>query len=317
MTARFTLSVDVEGLWGLFFVRSYVDDPSAALAGRDALPRMGTMLAERDMAATFVFVGHLLLDGCGPWEGRPHPEDVRPTYPWYDRDWYADDPGTDEERDPLWYARSQALAIAAQGHDVGAHGFAHAILDPTCVSREVAVNEMRRAQEAARAAGLPPLRSFVFPQNVIGHVDALAEQGFACYRDTDGGLPVRAGPPGGFGRAANLARHAVAAPPHVGKPQVRDDGVVVIPSSFPLLGREGLRRVVTRSARVARIEKGLERAAREGAVLHVWTHPHAFASEAAFADLSAILDTIAAWHARGDARVLTMADLADEERADG
>jgi hypothetical protein len=315
VTARFTLSVDVEGLWGLFFVRSYVDDPSAARAGRVALPRMGAMLADREMAATFVFVGHLLLDSCGPWQGRPHPAAERPEYPWYDRDWYADDPGTDEARDPLWYARSQALAIAAQGHDVGAHGFAHVILDPTCVSRGVAADEMRLAQEAAKAAGLPTLRSFVFPQNVIGHVDALAEQGFTCYRDTDGGLPVRAGPPGGLGRAANLARHALAAPPHVGQARVRDDGVVVVPSSFPLLGREGLRRVVTRGARVARIEKGLAQAAREDAILHVWTHPHAFASPEAFADLADILDTVAAWVARGDARVLTMAGLADVERA--
>jgi len=316
MTATFVLSVDVEALWGLFFVRSYVDDPSAATAGRTALPRLGTLLAERGMAATFAFVGHLFLDACGPWEGRAHPDHLRPDYPWYDRDWYGDDPGTDEMSDPLWYARSQALAIHAQGHDVGAHGFVHAILDPQCVGRELAAAEMRRAQEAAADAGLPRLRSFVFPQNVVGHVDALAEHGFTCYRDTDAGLPVRAGPPGGLGRGASLARHAVAAPPFVGTTHVREDGVVVLPSSFPLLGREGLRRVVTRGARVARIAKGLERAAREDAVLHVWTHPHAFADEAAFDDLAATLDRVSDWCRRGDARVVTMAELADEARRD-
>jgi hypothetical protein len=175
---------------------------------------------------------------------------------------------------------------------------------------------MRRAQEAAADAGLPPLRSFVFPQNVIGHADALAGTGFSCYRDTDGGRPVRAGPPGGLGRAASLARHAVAAEPSVGRPRVRDDGVVVLPSSFPLLGREGLRRVVTRAARVARVEKGLARAAREDAVVHVWTHPHAFAAADAFDDLAAILDLVSAWRARGDAEVLTMAALAERARND-
>jgi len=316
MTARFVLSVDVEGLWGLFFVRSYVDDPHAAEAGRAALPRMGTLLADRGMAATFAFVGHLFLDACGPWDGTAHPEIARPVYPWYERDWYGDDPGTDEARDPLWYARSQALAVHAQGHDVGAHGFAHAILDPDCVTREIAADEMRQAQAAAADAGLPPLRSFVFPQNVVGHVDALAEHGFTCYRDTDGGLPVRAGPPGGLGRAASLARHALAAPPFVGQARVRDDGVVILPSSFPLLGREGLRRVVSRGARVGRVAKGLERAAQGDAVLHLWTHPHAFASDAAFSDLAAVLYLVAEWCERGDARVMTMADLADEARRD-
>ena len=316
MTARFVLSVDVEGLWGLFFVRSYVADTSAASAGRAALPRLSALLAERGAAATFAFVGHLFLDHCGPWEGAPHPAAPRPRYPWYDRDWYGDDPGRDEASEPLWYARSQALAVHAQGHDVGAHGFVHAILDAPCVPREVAQGEMEGAQAAAAAAGLPRLRSFVFPQNVVGHVDALAAAGYTCYRDTDGGRPVRAGPPGGAGRAAALARHALAAPPPVGVPRVRDDGVVVVPSSFPLLGREGLRGVVPRAARVARVEKGLARAAREGAVLHVWTHPHAFAGQAAFDDLAAILDVVAAWRARGDAEVLTMAALAERARAD-
>jgi len=317
MSARFVLSVDVEGLWGLFFVRSYVADPTAAEAGRRALPRLGTMLAERGMAATFAFVGHLFHDSCGPWETEAHPDAPRPVYPWYERDWYGDDPGTDEARDPLWYARSQALAIHAQGHDVGAHGFAHAILDPEHVQRDVADHEMRSAQSAADTAGLPSLRSFVFPQNVVGHVDALAENGFTCYRDTDGGLPVRAGPPGGLGRAASLARHALAAPPFVGQARMRDDGVVVLPSSFPLLGRDGLRRVVSRSARIARVEKGLQRAARKDAIVHVWTHPHAFTSDAAFADLAAVLDLVSSWCERGDARVMTMADVADEVRRDG
>lgn len=310
MSGVFTLSVDVEGLWGLFFVRSYVEDPRAAQAGREALPKMLALLAERRMAATFAFVGHLLLDRCGPWTGPPHPEVPRPRYPWYGRDWYADDPGGDERSHPLWYARSQALEAARAGHEVAAHGFAHAILDAGCVGADVADAEFARAQEAARGAGLPPLASFVFPQNVVGHADRLARAGFRCYRESDGGRGARAGPPGGLRRARNLAEHALAAAPFVGRPQRRDDGVVALPSSFPLLGRDGLRAAVTRRARVARVEKGLDAAAREGAMLHVWTHPHAFGDEDALGDLAAVLDAVAARRDRGDCEVLTMAEAA-------
>ncbi len=310
MSGVFTLSVDVEGLWGLFFVRSYVDDPRAARAGREALPRMLDLLAERHLHATFAFVGHLLLDHCGPWAGPPHPEMPRPAYPWYDRDWYADDPVSDEAREPLWYARSQALAVAAAGHEVGAHGFAHAILDPTCVPAAVADAEFAAAQRAAQEAGLPPLRSFVFPQNVIGHADRLAAAGFRAYREADGGRPQRAGPPGGVGRARRLVEHAVGATPYVGRPRVTAEGVVAIPSSYPLLGREGMRRAVSRASRVARLERGLDAAARDGAVLHVWTHPHAFATAAAFDDLAATLDAVARRRDRGDVEVLTMGELA-------
>jgi len=310
VSGAFTLSVDVEGLWGLFFVRSYVDDPSAAQAGRRALPTMLTLLAERRMQATFAFVGHLLLDRCGPWEGAPHPDAPRPKYSWYDRDWYADDPAGDETSHPLWYARSQALAVAAAGHEVGAHGFAHAILDSASVGADVADAEFSLAQSAARGAGLPPLRSFVYPQNVVGHADRLAPAGFACYRESDGGRGARAGPPGGLRRAKNLAEHALAAEPFVGKPMRRADGVVAVPSSFPLLGREGIRRAVTRGARVARVEKGLDAAVKAGALLHVWTHPHAFADDDSFADLAAVLDAVARRRDRGDVQVLTMAGAA-------
>ena len=314
MSGAFTLSVDVEGLWGLFFVRSYVKDQRAAKAGRRALPRIVEVLGERRMRATFAFVGHLLLDRCGPWTGRPHPDAPRPSYAWYPRDWYGDDPGGDEVSHPLWYARSQALAVAAAGHEVGAHGFAHAILDPTCVGADVADHEFREAQRAAASAGLRPLRSFVFPQNVVGHADRLAPAGFACYRESDGGRGARAGPPGGIGRARKLAEHALAAAPFVGKAERRADGVVAVPSSFPLLGREGVRKAVTRKARVARVAKGLDLAARQGALLHVWTHPHAFADEAAFADLAAVLDAVAARRDKGDIEVLTMGEVADRVR---
>ncbi len=314
MRGAFTLSVDVEGLWGLFFVRSYVDDPRAAQAGRDALPRMLELLAERRLHATFAFVGHLLLDRCGPWKGAPHPDAPRPRYPWYDRDWYADCPGGDETSHPLWYARSQAKAVAAAGHDVGAHGFVHAVLDETCVGADVADAEFAGAQRAAKDAGLPPLRSFVYPQNVVGHVARLAPAGFACYRESDGGRGARAGPPGGIGRAKSLADHALAAAPFVGRPTRRADGVVALPSSFPLLGRGGLRKAVTRAARVARVEKGLDAAARQGAMLHVWTHPHAFHDATSLGDFAAVLDAVVRRRDRGDVDVLTMAEAADLAR---
>jgi len=314
MRGAFTLSVDVEGLWGLFFVRSYVENPSAAEAGRRALPRMLDLLAERKMRATFAFVGHLFLDRCGPWKGAPHPDAPRPRYPWYDRDWYADCPGADEASHPHWYARSQATSVAAAGHDVGAHGFVHAILDETSVGADVADAEFASAQRAAAGAGLPPLRSFVFPQNVVGHASRLARAGFACYRESDGGRGARAGPPAGLKRAKNLADHAIAATPFVGRPTRRADGVVAVPSSFPLLGREGLRKAVTRAARVARVEKGLDAAAREGALLHVWTHPHAFGDATSLGDLAAVLDAVARRRDRGDVDVLTMAEAADLAR---
>jgi hypothetical protein len=43
----------------------------------------------------------------------------------------------------------------------------------------------------------------------------------------------------------------------------------------------------------------------------VWTHPHAFADEASFADLAAVLDVVAERRDKGDVAVATMAEVAD------
>ena len=83
-----------------------------------------------------------------------------------------------------------------------------------------------------------------------------------------------------------------------------------------MLGREGMRQAITRAARVARVEKGLASAASEGAVLHLWTHPHAFGAEAALDDLAAVLDVVVTWRDRGDVEVLTMGALAGKARKD-
>jgi len=309
----FVFSVDVEGLWGVFFDERWRRDAAAARASREAVPTILRLLDERGLRATFVFVGHLFLDHCERTEGRPHPEMPRPSYPWWRDDWYAHDPCTDEARAPDWYGRTlvEAARLSPGAHEIGAHGFSHAIFEEAHCPAAVAEAEFRAAREAAAAVGVDA-RSFVYPQNVVGHRRLLAAAGYACFRAPDGGAPQRAGPPGGAGRALRFARHLSAAEPPVGRPR-RVDGVVEIPSSMPVVGGEGVRSLITRAARVKRVERGLEAARRDGAVFHLWTHPHAFSgrSEPLYDAFASSLDAVAALRDRGDIEVLTMGEAAD------
>ncbi len=312
MTPTFTFSVDVEGLWGVFFVRRHREDRVAARGARDAVPALLRLLGERRVRATFAVVGHLFLDRCERRDGRPHPEMPRPRYPWWKDDWYAFDPCSDETAAPDWYGRSLVDAIRRDpaGHEIGSHGFSHAIFDETGCPVEVAGAELRASRAAAASAGVE-LRSFVYPQNVVGHRRLLAPAGFSCYRAPDADTTARAGPPGGAARALRFARHLAAVEPPVGLPR-RVDGVVEIPSSMPIVGAEGIRALLSRRARVARARRGLEAARREDAVFHLWTHPHAFAGKGAAVldSLAETLDEVAALRDRGEIRVATMGDLA-------
>ncbi len=313
MKPAFTFSVDVEGLWGVFFVRRHREDRVAAEGARRAVPELLRLLDERGVPATFAFVGHLFLDRCERKDGRPHPEMPRPSYPWWPGDWYAHDPCSDERSAPDWYGRALVDAVrnSKGAHEVASHGFSHAVFDESCCPRDVADAELTGARDAARRLGLD-LRSFVYPQNVVGHADRIGPAGYACFRAPDGGAAQRAGPPGGVHRAARLARHVLASEPPVGVPR-RVHGVVELPSSMPIVGAEGIRALITRRARAERCRRGLEAARREGAVFHLWTHPHAFSRKGAalFGALEETLDRVAALRDRGEIRALTMGGLAD------
>lgn len=313
MNPTFTFSVDVEGLWGVFFVERWRRDAAAARASREAVPALLRLLDERSLPATFAVVGHLFLSSCARRGGRPHPEMPRPSYPWWREDWYAFDPCTDEARDPDWYGRSlvEAIRTSPGGHEVGSHGFSHAILGEEDCPEEVAGAEMSVSRAAAAEAGVDA-RSFVYPQNVVGHRRLLAPAGYACYRAPDGGVPQRGGPPGGARRALRFARHVAAAEPPVGLPR-RVDGIVEIPSSMPVVGGEGMRALISRAARVKRVARGLEAARREGALFHLWTHPHAFSgrSEPLYDAFAGALDLVAGLRDRGRIEVRTMGAVAD------
>jgi peptidoglycan/xylan/chitin deacetylase (PgdA/CDA1 family) len=315
MTPTFTFSVDVEGLWGVFFVERYRTDTVAAEGARRSVPELVRLLDERRIRATFAFVGHLLLESCPAGAGPVHPEMPRPAFPWWPGDWYAHDPRSDEARDPDWYGLSllRAVRASATGHEIASHGFSHAVFDEDggC-SREVADAELRASRAAGAAQGCN-LTSLIYPQNVIGYRELLGPAGYRCYRAPDGGIDQRAGPPGGAHRAARLARHFLASEPPVGRPRMVH-GVVEIPSSLPIVGGEGVRAWIGRRARAERCRRGLEAARREEAVFHLWTHPHAFARKAdsIYGALEDTLDRVAAMRDRGDLVVRTMGEMTDE-----
>ena len=80
MTGRFTLSVDVEGLWGLFFVRSYVEDPTAARAGRCQKGRWRSLT----LRTCLIRMGSMKIPALARTENLPEPvgSQASPTRGW-------------------------------------------------------------------------------------------------------------------------------------------------------------------------------------------------------------------------------------------
>jgi hypothetical protein len=94
-------------------------------------------------------------------------------------------------------------------------------------------------------------------------------------------------------------------------------GVWNIPGSMMYFPMHGRRRHLPVSVRVRRAIKGLERAAAEHAIFHLWFHPTNLAdeSERMFSGLRAIFERVSALRAAGRLRAAPMGTLAAEASA--
>jgi hypothetical protein len=129
----------------------------------------------------------------------------------------------------------------------------------------------------AREAGVE-LRSFAFPGNRVGHLDVLREFGFSSYRGPEPAWyeQMRPGP---VRRLAHLFDVLAARTPPVTEPSETIAGLWNLPASMMYFPMHGGRRHIPLSRRVRRAVKGLDRAARERQVFHLWFHPTNLADE--------------------------------------
>ena len=175
----FIISLDTELIWG------YVAYPSLKEVSlmkadkenvRGCIDTLLNLFEKHNIPATWAVVGHLFLDHCEKENGIPHRN-----MPRFRADWYSSDPCTDIQRDPLYYGKDIVEKILSNRieHEIGYHSFSHVIFSEC--SREVAKAEIKVGGKLAKEFGIT-LKSFVFPNNNIGHVDVLKEYGFKIYR---------------------------------------------------------------------------------------------------------------------------------------
>lgn len=305
----FTLSLDFELIWGtldLFGPDGFRDACLRERAG--VVDRLLGLLAEHRISATWLTVGHLMLERCS---GPAHPEVVRPSHAWSGGDWFARDPGGDEATSPLFFARSliQRIRACPVPQEIGGHSFSHVIYgDPGC-SRAAAESDLDALVAAADGLGLS-LESFSFPRNRVGHQDALLPRGFKVFRAPEPGWHFQARWPL-VRRLGHLADVVLARRPPAVFPRREPDGLVSVPGSMIYFPMHGLRRFLPVSVRVRRARKGLAAAVRERGVFHLWTHPTNLAdeTEAMFGGLAAIFEQVAELRAAGRLDVRTLGSL--------
>ncbi len=317
----FTLSLDFELAWGS---RDLVDDVRPLLEAslvlrRHVFPELLEILDRLGIVATWATVGHLFLDGASPQDGVLHPQLVPPRHRWRRGAWLDGVPAGSEDEHPGFYGRSLVTQLRDAGQEIGCHSFSHPIFGDRGCSRRTAESELEQCVRVAEELGIS-LRSFVFPRNSAGHLDVLARHGFTCWRSLEPAWYNRRRVPMPCKRMAHLASVVTAACPPTVMPFRERHGLWNIPASGSFLPYYGLRRVVPISRRVERGIAGIERAAQDRRVSHLWLHPLnlADAPVAMLGGLERVLTHAARLRDAGKLEILPMAALAERaEQVDG
>ena len=294
----FIISLDTELIWGYV---AYPTHKAVSLMknddknGRGCIDTLLNLFEKHNIPATWAVVGHLFLDYCECENGMPHRN-----MPRFKEDWYSTDPCTDIQKDPLYYGKDIVEKILSNRieHEIGYHSFSHVIFSEC--SREVAEAEIKEGVRLAKEFGIT-FKSFVFPENKIGHIDALKENGFKIYRGenlTRGNINQNI-----LIRKFNGGINKIIAPPTEPKWM---DGIWEVPSLMYFCDPQ-IKFSLLPKARI-----GLYRAIRSKKVFHVFLHPHNLLMYLSLKDdLDRFLGIVAKKRDEGKISVMTMGELAE------
>ncbi|HMI40543.1 MAG TPA: hypothetical protein VK485_04870 [Sphingomicrobium sp.] len=263
MTARFILSLDCEGKWGVADVLTPVEHATLSTKRLvDAYGKILALLDEFDVPATFAFVGLFGESQTSFARLTPELEPLAARSPYYLGAALRDI--RDGSRDG-WHGdwAIEAVKGSRAAHEIALHGVTH--VPWGSVDRQYLRDELKL---------LPLLQSpvnqaetFIYPRNEVAHIDLLTEIGMRGYRLS------RTFP----SRAASLASEFNPfSAPEDGLPA--KDGLCRIPAGYFVNWRHGARRLVPRALSDLRARQMLLRAERASRVVHYWLHPENVAS---------------------------------------
>lgn len=323
MVGTVTISLEVELAWGLAHVPDAEPLDRHSPRGereREALERLVALCDDLNLPISFDIIGHLLLDACDGDHGGPHP-----------LGWFDADPGTDRERDPLYYGPDLAdrILTADVDHELCTHTFSHARCDR--VDGTVIDWELSRVAELHEDRGLGPIESFVPPVHAPPPADVLRDHGIRTVRrPTEYRPPVeKPDPPErALDRAVWRLHRSHPVETVLRRPTVVDpnvvDGLVETYTPWhasltapylqngtmpphPVYG--ALPRSLRQRWHRRYLLEGLHEVAANGGAIHYWSHLFNLCSDEQWPPVESFLRTLAEYRDREAIRIERMVDL--------
>lgn len=294
MTARFILSLDCEGKWGVADLLNA--DLHRTLSDerlRSAYAALVELLDEFEIPATFAFVGAFAESPAALERLEPDLAAMAKRVPAYVGAAMTD--MRDGSRQG-WHGDWAVDLVGGAGtrHEIALHGVTHlpwTWMDEALLELELGL--FRQLESPVRAA-----RTFIYPRNEIAHVDALNSIGMEGYR---------LAPPARSRAASLLAEFNILAAADRDRPG--DAAPREIPAGHFINWHSGPRRLVPTGVSSLRAARMLADAEQRGGIVHYWAHPENFASApSTLRLLRDILKQVAGLREAGRCAVLTQID---------
>lgn len=310
MVGTVTISVEIELGWGIHDRQQYDHLSDDGREERRSLYRLLDACDDYGIPISFDIVGHLLLHSCEGDHSGPYPDG-----------WFDEDPGTDMESDPLFYAPDIAAEIMRRqtDHEICTHTFSHTIADT--VPPELQKQELEHAQRLHERVTGDQTESLVPPRHVRPSLDALNDHGIEIVRiqdDDPASNPV------------HRFRELLFGPPLVQSPEFSDGPVETYCTRHPSLTAPTLpsgqspphsafRWMPVRMGQ--RLHERYLRTATELAVerdshLHLWCHLFDLNREYQLPPIESFLETLGELEREGTIDVETMKGLNEQIRSE-
>lgn len=301
-----TLSIELELGWGMHDKQEYGHLSRDRSAETTALERLLDFADRLEIPITFNVVGHLFHDSCSGTHSGPHPPD-----------WWNEDPGTDIETDPLFYAPDLIFAIRDRQirHEIATHTYSHLLASKS--SDEELNEELTKVTDLHRKFGLNEPASIVMPRHQMPNYSVLAEHGIRVirtpverYRKMASNpfskmwwLLTRDHPSSNIQERAGLLETTVT--PHPSLTSVTlPTGQSKPHPAFCMIPKK-IRQILHRRYLINTIN----RAAEDDVHVHLWTHVYNFTNESQWKPMSAGLNHLARKRNEGAVRIQLMEDL--------
>ena len=244
----FCISIDLELAWGNWDQLSPEYLRRCQLLDRPIVERLTQLFDRYGISATWAITGHLL---------QKRQSDSLPSQ----TAWYAPD-------------IIDQICKTSTPQEIGSHSFAH-----ICYQDADAKSVYADIQAAKNIHNKHDLQfsSFVYPRDLVGHTDLLNQFGIIVYRSMDVSWYVGARRIGSsIYRILSLIDKLLPIPPTVVLPIVHQNGIIELPCSMLLIGRNGLRRFIHPKVLTMKVKFGLNSAISKNALFHLRFHPSNF-----------------------------------------